>query len=139
MSLCRRSGFLVSSTFVVYFAHGCVSAAVAGDVSSNDPLQRDANTLEVQVRYNRVMAQLNSENSECDNWRFPAREQGGNVIDLSASPDTSKNDCKVFGGQIAVLRNKKRLLLVSETHVIGNWLALATGMCLITLSRCKTP
>lgn len=88
---CRRVDVAALSSVIdtVHLAPGHVSAVVAGDNSSNDALWRTAEVSELQIKYDRLEAQLSTITSECGTGRSLPRERGGDVINLRASRDAS--------------------------------------------------
>lgn len=59
-----------------------VTATVASNVSSNDPLRHTAEVSELQNTYDRLVAQCSSVTSECDTWLLLAQERCTETRDL---------------------------------------------------------
>lgn len=79
----RADGDVHSSTIeVIDFAFRSVLAFVAGDTSSTNPLRHNAEMSELQMIYDRVLAQSISVSSQCDIRRLLVRKRGTDTFAL---------------------------------------------------------
>lgn len=104
-----RAGVVVFTLMVdvVDFALGCVSAAVAGEVLSDDGLRLTAEMSEIQVKYGRLAVELSSVSSECGTWRSMARERGDDTNRLLPLLNTSRDEFKLLESQVAAVQKKR--------------------------------
>lgn len=86
---------------VAGFAHRRMLASVAGDVSNNDPLRRNAEVSKMQLKFNLLVAQLCSATLECGSGRSLAEESVlKKFFFFRALLATSKDEFKLPEGQI---------------------------------------
>lgn len=126
MDYCEVIGQIAGSEFIVEvvdLVFGPVSAAVDGDIFSNDAFRRTADQYELQVKYDRLVEQLNIITLECDIRRWLAREQGGDVINLRAAFDTAKEEYELLESRVAAFQKEKNLLRSSGTDVMRKQVA----------------
>lgn len=76
---------------VVDFTLERVSTPIPSAFSYSNAFRRTEEVFEMQVKFNRVPAQVSSVTSECSIWRSLARVRGNVIIDLGPALNTSKN------------------------------------------------
>lgn len=115
LSLCPRCCYLIYEWCSLY-PPGRVVAPGSDDFFFNDPLRCSAKILYLQVKYDRLLAQLSSINSECDSWRSIAQERDTKVISLWLSFASSNDELKLLESQILFILKEKRLSDLSRTR-----------------------
>lgn len=123
---CHRAYVVAPSSLidVASFAIGCVPASVLGDILSKYPPQGDTEASELQVVYDRLVAQLSNLNLQYDPWRLPAHERRTELIDLQTSLATFMDKFKLLQGQLLLMKRRRSLFTSSGTSTTRKWVSL---------------
>lgn len=78
------------------FALEYFSAPTSGDVSSHSALRRTGEESEIQMKYDRLVAQLSNVALECDTWHYLPRVWADDIINARAFLDTSNEKYKLL-------------------------------------------